>query len=67
MKKNMGNADRIIRVLAAVVIGVLLLNGSIAGTGGIVLGILAIVFLATGALRTCPLYIPLGISTKKSA
>ena len=65
MKKNMGIADRIIRTVAAVVIGVLLLAGTLSGTLAIVLGILAIVFLLTSAVGWCPLYAPLGISTMK--
>lgn len=65
MKKNMGTADRIIRTVAAVVIGVLLLTGTLSGTLATVLGILAIVFLLTSAVGWCPLYVPFKISTMK--
>ncbi len=65
MKKNMGTADRIIRTVAAVVIGVLLLAGTLSGTLAIVLGVLAIVFLLTSAVGWCPLYAPFKISTMK--
>jgi hypothetical protein len=66
MKKNMGAADRAIRVLAALVIFVLLLTGQIGGIIATVLGILAIVFLLTSAVSFCPLYLPFSISTRKS-
>lgn len=67
MKRNMGAADRIIRTLIAVVIGVLFYKGIITGALGIVLGILAIVFLATSLVGWCPLYLPLKISTCRPA
>jgi hypothetical protein len=63
MTKNMGSADRIIRVLAALVIGTLLLTGVLSGTIGVILGILAVVFLLTSAVAFCPLYAPFKIST----
>jgi Protein of unknown function (DUF2892) len=63
MKKNMGNADRIIRLLAAAVIAVLYFTNVIAGTAGIVLLIAAGVFVLTSFLSICPLYSLLGIST----
>ncbi len=67
MKKNMGIADRAIRVLAAVVIGILLITGQLSGTLATVLGILAVVFLVTSALSFCPLYLPFNISTLKKS
>jgi hypothetical protein len=63
MKKNMGTADRLIRVVVALLIGFLMLNGTLSGILGIVLGILAIVFLLTSAVAFCPLYLPLGLNT----
>jgi hypothetical protein len=65
MKKNMGSIDRTLRVLGAIAIGLLLVNGTIGGAIGIILGILAIVFLGTSALSSCPLYLPFGITTRK--
>ena len=65
MIKNMGSADRIVRTVAAVVLLILLLTGTISGVLGTILGILAIVFLATSAVGFCPLYAPFKISTKK--
>jgi len=65
MKKNMGSADKIIRILIAVVIGALYYTGTISGTLGIVLLIFAGVFVLTSVISFCPLYAPFGISTCK--
>lgn len=66
MIKNMGSADRIIRTIVAIALGVLILTGQVAGTLAIVLGLLAVILLATSAVSTCPLYLPLRISTRKA-
>jgi hypothetical protein len=63
MKKNMGTTDRVVRIIAALVIGFLLYNGTLEGTLGTILGIIAIVFLLTSAVSFCPLYLPFKIST----
>ena len=65
MTKNMGSADRIIRILAAVVIGILILAGQLTGTAAIILGVLAVIFLATSFISFCPLYVPFKFSTSK--
>ena len=66
MKKNMGTIDRTVRTLAAVGVGVLYLTGKIGGTLALVLGAFAVVFLLTSFVGWCPLYNPLGLSTRKS-
>ncbi|MFC2100427.1 DUF2892 domain-containing protein [Bacteroidota bacterium] len=63
MKKNMGSADRIIRVIIAVIIAILYFTGIVGGTLGIVLIILAGVFVLTSFVSFCPLYLPFGIKT----
>ncbi len=63
MKKNMSNTDRIIRAIVAVVFGVLYFTGTISGTFGLVLMVLAVVFLLTSLVSYCPLYSVFGIST----
>ena len=63
MKKNLGTADKIIRVIIAVVIGLLYFTNVIAGTLGIVLLVIAGVFLLTSIVGFCPLYAPFGINT----
>ena len=67
MKKNMGSADRVIRILVAVVIAILYFTNQISGTTAIILGVLAVIFLATGFIGFCPLYLPFGISTTKKS
>ncbi len=63
MKKNMGAADRIIRVILAVVVGFLYYTGTITGTAGIVLLVLAGVFVLTSLISFCPLYKLVGLDT----
>jgi len=65
MKKNMGVADRLVRVIVAAVIALLYVNGTITGTLGLVLIILAAIMVLTSLLKFCPLYTPLGINTSK--
>ena len=67
MKKNMGTVDRGVRVLAALVVGWLIFNGTISGILAIVLGIFAAVFLLTSFMGSCPAYLPFGISTRKDS
>ncbi|WP_299016246.1 DUF2892 domain-containing protein [uncultured Polaribacter sp.] len=63
MKKNVGNPDRIIRVILAIVLAVLYFTGVISGTLGLVLVIAGGVFLATSFVSFCPIYAVLGKST----
>jgi hypothetical protein len=65
MKKNMGSTDKIIRILIALIIGVLYYTGTISGTVALVLGAFAIIFIITSFISFCPLYMPLGINTSK--
>ena len=66
MKANMGNTDKIIRVIVAIVIAALFFTDVISGTLGIVLLILAGVFVLTSVVSFCPIYAPFGISTCKT-
>jgi hypothetical protein len=65
MKKNMGTADKAIRILVAVVIAALYFTNAISGTLAIILGILAVMFILTSFISFCPLYLPFGINTSK--
>ncbi len=65
MKKNMGNADRVIRILAAVIVVVLIATDQLQGTLAIVLGAFAAIFVVTSFVSFCPLYFPFKISTRK--
>jgi uncharacterized membrane protein len=66
MKKNMGNVDRTLRVLFAVAVAVLYFTNVLSGTVATILGLVAVVFLLTAAVGTCPLYLPFKFSTKKT-
>lgn len=66
MKKNMGSADRIIRLLLAAIVAVLYFTNVITGTLGIILLVLAGVFVLTSLISFCPLYVPFGIKTCKN-
>jgi len=65
MQANMGTLDRTLRATAAVVIVVLYAGGFIGGTLAIVLGVIAAAFLLTSAIGWCPVYAPLGLSTRR--
>lgn len=66
MKQNMGSADRVIRILLALVVAVLYLTDQISGTLAVILGLFAAIFLLTSFLGFCPLYLPFKITTKKA-
>lgn len=64
MRPNMGTVDRILRLVLALTVGVLFWQKAISGTVAIVLGLIAVVFLLTSLVGTCPAYLPLGIDTR---
>jgi len=66
MTQNMGTADRVIRTLIAVVVGWLYFTHRVGGTLGLVLLIVAVLFLATSFMGVCPGYWPFKISTRKT-
>jgi hypothetical protein len=65
MKKNLGNIDRGIRVLIAIVIAILYFTHVISSTLAIVLLVVAGIFVVTSFLSFCPIYYTLGLSTRK--
>jgi len=65
MKRNLSNLDRIIRVVLAVIFAYLYFGGIVIGALGVVLVVLAAVFLLTAIVAFCPLYAPFKISTYK--
>jgi hypothetical protein len=65
MKKNMGTTDKVIRILIAVVIAILFFTNIITGTLGIILMLLAAIFVLVSLIGFCPLYLPFGINTDK--
>ena len=65
MKVNMGRTDRMIRSFIVAPLAIILAFVVGAGSvGGIILFVVAAVMLATSAVKSCPLYLPLGISTE---
>jgi hypothetical protein len=66
MNKNVGNIDKAIRILAAIVIAILYKLNYISGTAAMVMLIIAGIFIITSFLSFCPLYLPFGISTRKN-
>jgi hypothetical protein len=65
MKKNMGMADKIIRIILAAIIAGLYLGHFISGIIAVVLLALATIFIVTSFISFCPLYVPFGISSCK--
>ncbi|MBL7904188.1 MAG: DUF2892 domain-containing protein [Bacteroidales bacterium] len=66
MKKNVGNTDKLIRLVIALVIAVLYFMDIISGTVALVLGIVALAMVATSLLNFCGLYAIFGFSTCKN-
>ncbi|MFM7856155.1 MAG: DUF2892 domain-containing protein, partial [Flammeovirgaceae bacterium] len=54
----MGKEDRIIRVMAAIVVAALYFTGVISGVVAVILVVVAGVFIATSLVSFCPLYLP---------
>lgn len=63
MKKNVGNTDKVIRLIVAVALAVLYFTGKIPGTLGIIALVVAVVMAVTAFAGTCPLYSLLGASS----
>ena len=65
MKRNMGNADKGIRIVAAIAIALLYYFNVIEGTLAYVLMAVAVIFLLTSLINFCPLYKVFRINTCK--
>lgn len=65
MTKNVGSADKLVRILLAVLFAVLIFAKVVSGWLAIVLGIFAVVFLLTALLNFCPIWLTLKINTNK--
>lgn len=65
MKSNMGSIDKAVRIIVAIILAVLYFTDQTTGTLGIVLMIVAGIFLLTSFVSFCPLYYPFKITTKK--
>jgi len=67
MKSNLGTTDKIIRIIIALVIGVLYFTNNINGYIGTILLIVAIILVLTVLINFCPLYFLLGLRSNKKA
>jgi len=65
MKLNESNVDRIIRVVAGVVLLYLGFGGALSGISAVVAYVVGAILLLTGAVGFCPLYALLKLSTLK--
>jgi hypothetical protein len=66
MKKNLGNADRIVRVLIFAITVVLFLSGIVNGALAYILMGVGAVLLVTSFINFCPIYAVLGINSNKT-
>jgi hypothetical protein len=65
MKGNMGIADRVARGVLAAAVAVLYFAHQLSPVASVVLGILAVIFLVTAIVGFCPLYLLIGLSTRR--
>jgi len=63
MTKNVGPEDRVVRIVAALVLAAIIYFAPLTGVTAIVVGAIAAVLLVTGLIRTCPFYAATGIDT----
>jgi hypothetical protein len=63
MARNIGTADRIVRIVAALGLSLLIYLGDLAGLVAIVAGIIAAYLLVSGLLARCIIYKLVGIDT----
>ena len=61
----MGNLDRTLRILIAIVVIALYYNDMISGTLAIILLVVSVAFILTSFIGFCPLYFPFGLRTRK--
>ena len=62
----MGTTDKTVRIIIAIIIAILYFTNIVGGTFGLILMILAGVFVLTSLINFCPLYAPFGIKTCKN-
>ena len=63
MTKNVGGSDRIVRIVVALVLGVLIYMKTLEGTAAIIAGVVALYLLVTGLLASCLFYKMVGVDT----
>jgi hypothetical protein len=63
MTKNVGGADRVVRIVVALGLGLLIYMKTLEGTAAIVTGVIAVYLLVTGLLSSCLIYKLIGVDT----
>lgn len=63
MKKNLGNLDRVVRLLIGAIVAILYFANILTGTVGLVLLIVGGILFATALISFCPLYAILGLNS----
>ena len=65
MQKNVGSVDKAIRLILALVLIYLYVNGTLSGTAGIIALVIAAVLIITSLTGFCFIYTLFGINTGK--
>jgi hypothetical protein len=63
MKPNVGNIDKIIRIVLAIVFAALYFTGTVSGVTGYILLALGGIFVLTSLISFCPIYALVGLNT----
>jgi hypothetical protein len=63
MKNNVGNTDKIVRLVVALILGGLYFGEVVTGTLGLVFLVIAAVMIITSLSGFCPLYALFGMNT----
>lgn len=66
MKPNIGATDKVIRIAAAIILSALVFTNGTTSILSIILIVFIGILLLTSFISFCPLYLPFGISTRKS-
>jgi len=56
MKNNIGTIDKIIRIIAAVIISMVYITGTLTGAAGFILLMVGAILLLTAVIDFCPIY-----------
>lgn len=67
MAPNIGNADRLVRLVLALLIVSVYSSGVLPHTTGIILLVVAGILVITSLVRFCPLYAPFRFNTRRKA
>lgn len=65
--KNVGNTDRLIRIVLALTGAILFFNGIVTGVAAWITAVVSVVLLITALISYCPLYSIFRISSRKKA